>query len=260
MTSQSTLARFIEYSESLTNSCKKNPKIIGLVLVGSTAETKRVDEWSDHDFFVITNSGEQEPLRRDLSWLPNSESIAFWFRETEHGLKVVYNSGDILEFAIFDCEELRGCMVNHHRLAYGNNDVAQALSTAKDRLPEIVVGDDLSDFRHFLSVLVIQVGRARRGELLTAGQGIRGTATTALLKVLTRQLPHDQRLDRLDVSRRFEFAHPEIGTAIADALAQQPEAAANDLLRISDKYLPPLWTQYPQNEVEIVKRILSWSS
>lgn len=260
MASQSTLARFIKYSESLTNSCIQHPKIIGLVLVGSTAETERVDEWSDHDFFVITEGGDQESLRRDLSWLPDSESIAFWFRETEHGLKVVYNSGEVLEFAIFDCDELRGCMVNHHRLAYGNEDVKEALTTAKNRLPEVVIGDDLADFRHFLSVLVIQVGRARRGELLTAGQGIRGTAATALLKVLTRQLPHDQRLDKLDVSRRFEFAHPQIGNLIASALAQEPEAAGMDLLKISDEHLAPLWSQYPIAEVQVVRDVLSWTS
>jgi hypothetical protein len=228
--------------------------------VGSTAETERVDEWSDHDFFVITESNDQEPLRRDLSWLPNSEEIAFWFRETEHGLKVVYRSGEVLEFAIFDCDELRGCTVNHHRLAYGNEEVQSALSTATSRLPDAVVGDDLADFRHFLSVLVIQVGRARRGELLTAGQGIRGTAATALLKVLTRRLPYDRQLDKLDVSRRFEFAHPEIGKVIADALAQQPEQAAIDLLKISEKYLAPLWIDYPQREVQTVKDILSWAT
>lgn len=258
MPSQDTLARFIKYSESLIDSCKQNPKIIGLVLVGSTAETERVDEWSDHDFFVITESNDQEPLRRNLSWLPNSEEIAFWFRETEHGLKVVYNSGEVLEFAIFDCDELRGCTVNHHRLAYGNDEVERALSTAINRMPEVVIGDDLADFRHFLSVLVIQVGRARRGELLTAGQGIRGTAATALLKVLTRCLPHDRQLDKLDVSRRFEFAHPEIGKVIADALAQQPEPAAIELLKISERYLAPMWSDYPQREVQTVKDILSW--
>ena len=259
MASQNTLARFIKYSESLIDSCKKNPKIIGLVLVGSTAETERVDEWSDHDFFVITESNDQEPLRNDLSWLPQPQEIAFWFRETEHGLKVVYRSGDVLEFAIFDRDELRGCTVNHHRLAYGDEKVRQALSEAKNRLPEVVVGDDLADFRQFLSVLIIQVGRARRGELLTAGQGIRGTAATALLKVLTRRLPYDSRLDRLDVSRRFEFAHPEIGKVTADALAQHPEPAAKDLLKISEKYLAPLWGDYPTGEVQTVKEILSWT-
>jgi hypothetical protein len=260
MTSEDTLTRFIKYSESLTESCIQNPKIIGLVLVGSTAETERVDQWSDHDFFVLTEAGDQEALRQDLSWLPNAKSIAFWFRETEHGLKVVYDTGDVLEFAIFDCNELSGCMVNHHRLAYGHEDVKKALDIAKNRLPEVVVGDDLADFHHFLSVLVIQVGRARRGEILTAGQGIRGTAATALLKVFTRRLPSDTRLDKLDVSRRFEFAHPKIGKLIAEALEQDPESAARELLEISIEHLEPLWNEYPMAAVHVVKDVLSWTS
>ena len=98
MSSDSTLTRFEKYSESLRQSCIQNPKIIGLVLVGSTAETQRVDEWSDHDFFVITEEGEQEALRQKLTWLPNSDSIAFSFRETEHGLKVVYKSGFVISY------------------------------------------------------------------------------------------------------------------------------------------------------------------
>lgn len=260
MTSESTLARFEKYSESLTQSCIQNPKIIGLVLVGSTAETKRVDEWSDHDFFVITEEGDQEALRQNLSWLPDPDSLAFSFRETEHGLKVVYKTGDVLEFAIFSCDELRVCMVNHHRLTYGDERVVGALTEAANRLPPVVVGNDLADFRHFLSVLVIQVGRARRGEEITAGQGIHGTATTALLKVLTRRLPTDTRLDKLDVSRRFEFVHPEIGKAIAKAVAQEPEAAARDLLKISEKYLAPIWPDFPKKEVDTVKDVLSWTS
>ena len=255
-----TLTRFIKYSESLTESCIRNPKIIGLVLVGSTAETERVDEWSDHDFFVITNTGDQEALRQDLSWLPHAASIAFWFRETAHGLKVVYLTGEVLEFAVFDCNELSDCVVNHHRLAYGSDEVRVALTAATNRLPEIVIGDDLTDFRHFLSVLVIQVGRARRGEILTAGQGIRSTAATALLKVFTRRLPADPRLDKLDVSRRFELAHPEIGGLIAVALEQNSEAAAKSLLEISEKYLESLWGEYPKVEVEVVKGLLSWAS
>ena len=30
------------------------------------------DEWSDHDFFLISQPGEQEALRQDLSWLPRT--------------------------------------------------------------------------------------------------------------------------------------------------------------------------------------------
>lgn len=260
MTSQNTLSRFIEYSESLTSACVNHPKIIGLVLVGSTAEIDRVDEWSDHDFFVITEAGEQENLRQDLGWLPKSSSIAFWFRETAHGLKVIYKSGQVLEFAIFDCNELRECTVNHHRLAYGNTEVEEALTIAGKRLPQIVPGDDLADFRLFLSALVIYVGRARRGEVIAAGQGIRSTAAIALLKVLTRRLPPDPRLDGLDVTRRFEFVYPYIGKLFTNALSQEPEVAAMALLRISEECLHPVWHEYPREEAQIVKKVLSWDT
>lgn len=258
MNSQTTLDRFISYSNSLTKACVEHPKIIGLVLVGSTAETDRVDEWSDHDFFVLTEKGDQEELRQNLDWLPMANTIAFSFRETEHGLKVVYRSGAVLEFAIFDCDELSGCTVNHHRLAFGNEDAKQALATATNRLPATVMGEDLADFRHFLSLLVIQTGRARRGEILTAGQGIRGAGLTVLLKVLTRRLSPDSRLDTLDVTRRFEFVHSEIGRELGMAVALEPEKAGMELLNIAEKYLPTLWGEYPTEEVASVKEILGW--
>lgn len=257
---EETLSRFLDYSKSLTEACIAHPEIIGLVLVGSAAETERVDAWSDHDFSVITPSGSQEALRTDLRWLPNSQSIAFSFRETEHGLKVVYESGAVLEFAIFDCTELQSCMVNHHHLAYGNHDVAQALETAKNLKSEESPADSVKDFRHFLSVLIIGVGRARRGEILTAGENIRSTATTALLKVFTRQLDKDSRLDKFDPRRRFELAYPEIGSRIGTASAMQPEDGARALLDIAERFLAPIWDEYPHKEVEVVRRALSWGS
>ncbi|MBI3429190.1 MAG: hypothetical protein HY050_03845 [Actinobacteria bacterium] len=257
---EDTLSRFLDYSRSLTEACIAHPEIIGLVLVGSAAETERVDIWSDHDFFVITPSGSQDSLRTDLNWLPNSHSIAFSFRETEHGLKVVYESGAVLEFAVFDCAELQACKVNHHFLAYGNEDVAQALENATNREVNESETDNLKEFRLFLSVLIIGVGRARRGEILTAGENIRSTAANALLKVLTQQLEKDPRLDRFDARRRFESVHPEIGIHIGTALAMQPENAAKTLLGIADRFLAPIWGEYPRGEVEVVRKALSWSS
>ena len=255
-----TLSKFLDYSRSLTEACIAHPQILGLVLVGSAAETERVDKWSDHDFFVITPSGAQDSLRTDLNWLPNSQSIAFSFRETEHGLKVVYESGALLEFAVFDCEELRNCKVNHHYLAYGDEEVAQALESAAHN--EVNEGDaeNLKDFRLFLSVLIIGVGRARRGEILTAGENIRSTATHALLKVLAQRLGKSPQLDRLDVRRRFESVYPEIGIHIATALAMPPENAARALFDFADNFLAPLWDEYPHRDVEVVRRTLSWNS
>ena len=259
-TEDETLSKFLDYSRSLTEACIAHPEILGLVLVGSAAETERVDKWSDHDFFVITQSGAQDSLRTDLNWLPNSQSIAFSFRETEHGLKVVYESGALLEFAVFDCAELRTCNVNHHYLAYGDEEVAQALESAAHREVDEGEAENLRDFRLFLSVLIIGVGRARRGEILTAGENIRSTATNALLKVLTQRLGKNPRLDRLDVRRRFESVYPEIGIHIAMALAMQPESAARALFDIANNFLAPLWDEYPLRDVEVVRRTLSWNS
>jgi len=42
---------YLEFSRQLTQNVENNPDFVGLVLVGSTADTYRVDEWSDHDFF-----------------------------------------------------------------------------------------------------------------------------------------------------------------------------------------------------------------
>lgn len=68
MTSEITLAGLETYSESLMQSCIQNSKIIGLVFDESTAEKQRADEWSDYDFFVITEDGKQEALGQNLSW------------------------------------------------------------------------------------------------------------------------------------------------------------------------------------------------
>ena len=254
------LERFLHFSADLSTCCNSRSEIIGLVFVGSAADTKRVDQWSDHDFFVITKDGEQERLRQDLSWLPNFEHVAFSFRETAHGLKVLYLNGSVLEFAIFDCAELAACQVNHHALAFGSPEVTTALSVAAARLHEPLGIDPLVDFRHFLALLVIGVGRARRGELLTAGIGIRSGALSSLLKVFSHLLGPDDRLDQLDHSRRFELVHPLIGTRLAEAVAQEPELVASQLLAIADEFLPALWAEYPAENAEVVRRALNWNT
>ena len=92
-----TLEQFLDFSNRLTASLLERQNVLGLVLVGSTADTSRVDEWSDHDFFVVTEPGSAESLRQDLSWLPDHEQIIMSPRETDHGLKVVYQNSHVLE-------------------------------------------------------------------------------------------------------------------------------------------------------------------
>ena len=87
------LQTFLDYSEQLRANLDQHPSVIGLVFLGSAADPSRADEWSDHDFFVITAEGFAESLRQNVEWLPNFESVEIAVRETDHGLKVVYQDG-----------------------------------------------------------------------------------------------------------------------------------------------------------------------
>ena len=57
MANLETAERFADYSSRLIQSAESDSSVLGLVLVGSTAETLRVDEWSDHDFFLVVADG-----------------------------------------------------------------------------------------------------------------------------------------------------------------------------------------------------------
>src|SRR4051812_48367660 len=83
------------------------------------------DDWSDHGFFVISSAGEQERLRGDLSWLPRHDGVALAFRETEHGLNVIYDDGHLLEFAVFDLDELGLAGINRYRVLLDRGGVEE---------------------------------------------------------------------------------------------------------------------------------------
>ena len=63
------------------------PDVLGLVALGSMAgRDYQPDEFSDHDFFVVAEPASAEPMRQDLSWLPQADAVVLSFRETAHGL------------------------------------------------------------------------------------------------------------------------------------------------------------------------------
>ena len=91
------------FTAELTRNLADDPHVLGLIALGSMAEQDYLpDQWSDHDFFVVTEPGHQEAFRTDLSWLPDHQRIAFWFRDSPHALRAVFDSGHLLEFVLFD--------------------------------------------------------------------------------------------------------------------------------------------------------------
>jgi hypothetical protein len=247
------------FLDRLIDTADTDPRVVGLVLAGSSAEPERRDRWSDHDFLLVTADGTPEEYRTDLSWLPFADDIGFWFRETAHGLKVLYRSGLIIEFAVFDRSEFAGCALNHYAVAVDHGGITDLAAQVADRSLAPSALDQTATWRHVLSLVYIGTGRARRGERLSANVLIRDYATAHLLRLVHSLLSPDERrqLDELDPWRRIELAVPDLAGRIDDALSGPVDAAGLALLSCADPFLRDRWADYPQADTDLVVRLLS---
>ncbi len=217
-----------DFKKELRDKSKDDERILGLIWAGSAAETERFDIYSDFDFYLVTQDEDAEPMRQNLEWLPRFEEIAYWARETAHGLKVVYKDGTILEFAIFTLDELSNSVVNHFFVDLDKADVesrTQAIKVQGEPKSHETVEDHLAII---YTLLMIAIGRARRGELLIAGQFIRSYAALHLIKAVKKTFDSADltKRDVLDPWRRFEWEYPEIALKLNAALAKDVEASA----------------------------------
>jgi len=223
------LEKFLAYQAQLTDLVAKRPEVIGLVFVGSAAATQRVDQYSDQDFFLVVTEGSGESFRQDLKWLPNSAEIASHPRETAHGLKVVYQNGDVLEFAVFEDSELELSSVNDYKVVLDRADIAERMAKIAHRsIPTEV--NRAQELELFLSLILIGVGRARRGEVLAAEQHIKSYALNHALRLVRLANPvESSMMDSLNSYRRFEFDYPEMGRELAMVMRMPTEESARAL-------------------------------
>lgn len=245
------------FTEQLKQNLENDSRVIGLVAAGSMAQTHhQPDEWSDHDFFVIVESGQQEDFRQNLHWLPDSENIVLSYRETEHGLKVVFRNGHLIEFAVFDLQELRRVKVNAYRVLLDRNNIEQEVrqiqadSVSKPPSDQFLVGQ-------FLAHLMVGAGRYARGEQLSGHIFIKTYALTELLMLLAKHHDDVSRLDNLDPLRRFEFVFPEIGQALNQILLLDPAQAAGKMLKLFEQQFANRLTDYPHEAVMVISDYLS---
>jgi hypothetical protein len=255
-----TVERFADYSLRLIKSAENDPSVLGLVLLGSTAETHRVDEWSDHDFFWVVKNGVGEKYRQDLSWIPDIENAILHPRETAHGLKIVFVDGHVLEFAVFEEQELPLAGVNSFAVPVDKTNILEVITrlAATSREDRPFNWDD--EFELFLTLILIGVGRYRRGEILIAGQFIRSHCLNHLLGMIrVIQAPKAEFLrveDSFNRFRRFDFQYPELAMRIEQALHQNVEECAALLLTLAIE-LKAL-THRSERQIFAIKNRLGW--
>jgi hypothetical protein len=243
------------FTDRLTANLQSDERVRGLVLLGSTANQSRMpDEWSDHDFFVITNSGHQEDFRTRFEWLPDPNEIVLTVRETAHGLKVLYADGHLLEYAVFDVEEIALAKANDYAVAFDRGGVTDAMQKIMLSDPA-ATSDPQHDMGLFLCLLVVGAGRVARGEVISGQVFIRAHAVSHLLPLLAdtlgKPLP-----DNLDPFRRFEQAFPEVGTQVNVALLREPIGVALGLLEVFE-HTSQDTAGYPAAAVETVRKVLT---
>ncbi|MBX9470681.1 hypothetical protein [Microcella sp.] len=252
-------ARFEHYLNAVTRRLRDDPRVVGLVAMGSTAERHRVDEWSDHDLAIVTLAGYQEELRHERGWLPDAEHLVLDVIEWHGGGKLIFDDGRVVEFGVATAEELSGWSVHHHDVLFDRGGVAEAVALAVARSPRNADADLGETLAIAVAHTHIGAGKAARGELLAASTALRGDAVTALATAVAIISDPDARADYLDPRRRLEQTHPEVARALAEAMRLDELALARRLLEIAEQ-LAGDRAEFPRAAVDAVRRRHGWST
>ncbi len=227
------------FTEELLARTQVDDRVIGLVALGSMADQDYgPDRWSDHDFFVIARNGEERGLREDLAWLPRHDRIVFALRETEHGWKVLFAEGHLIEFAVFSPSEIVIAKAGRFRVLLDRGGVEEMMTSISGEAQP----NGSIDLRHEIGTMVtnllVGVGRANRGELLSGYEFVAGAALQHLLRALSTLPSADAGLlDGLNPNRRFERVYPATGSTVHALMGRPlPEMALGMLAIARDAF------------------------
>ncbi len=67
---------------------------------------ERMDQYSDLDIWVVVENGYKQQFLDDLDWLERVCAIAFKFRNSPNGYKLLFEDEIFVEIDIFELEEL----------------------------------------------------------------------------------------------------------------------------------------------------------
>lgn len=249
---------FEAYVARVAAAARAHPQIVGVALVGSGAEPDRIDEWSDHDFVIVARPDAVEPLRHSFDWLPDAAELVVLAREWHDGFKGVFSDGRIIEFAIVDLEALAEFPLHGARIVYDEGGLDAAIKRAVSVAPARSSSEAEAIAVAFLFQILVGTGRARRGELVSAGEVIRSEAVESLLDlVLVVQHSDRSSPDLFDPRRRFEQVDPGLARELADATAQRVEDAARSLLTLAERRFSD-WALWPRSAADVVRSRCGW--
>lgn len=182
--------------------------LLGLGSVG--VEQERLDAYSDLDFFAIVETGHKARYIDQLEWLSDICPVAYAFRNTADGYKLLFADGIFCEFAVFEPAELRTLPYPRGRIVWKRPEVDDAVAAPAVRTephPPHAVEWQLGEA---LTNLYVGLGRYRRGEKLSAARFIQGYAVDRVLELAAQVEPEmPVAKDPFSSERRFERRFPQ---------------------------------------------------
>jgi len=213
-------------------SLKESGRALALLGLGSAGlETGRLDEFSDLDFFVVAGDGAKRSFLESLEWLAAAAPIAWAYRNTADGYKVLFVDGVFCEFAVFEARELSGIPFAQGRVVWRAEGFDEAVCVPRrpaetpPTSPDWLLGEALS-------CLYVGLCRLARGEKLAAMRAIQVQALSHALELAaTVERPSPVVADPFAVDRRFEQRFPGL-TAELGSFMQGYERSRESALAI----------------------------
>ena len=198
--------------DDIGRSLEKSGHALALIGLGSVGvETERLDAYSDLDFFAIVEKGYKRQYLDNLDWLGSLCPVAYSFRNTEDGYKLLFQDGIFCEFAVFEPAELRAIPFARGRIVWKQPQVEETIGepvapgpTASNRTTGWLVGEALTN-------LYVGLGRFQRGEKLSAARFIQHYAVERILD-LSSSIETERKAgkDVFGNERRFEQRFPGV--------------------------------------------------
>lgn len=225
-----TSERLIHRLEAIGQALSNSGNALALLGLGSVGlDLDRLDDYSDLDFFAIVEPGQKLRFIENLDWLASAGEIAYCFRNTYDGYKLMYADGVFCEFAVFEPHELQLIPFQQGRIVWQRPDFnADCCQPGPKASPESstdiqwLVGEAITN-------LYVGLCRFQRGEKLSALTFIQYYAFQRVMDLNGLLLVNrHQGQDPFARDRRYEQRYPEMTPNLNNMLqgyAGIPESA-----------------------------------
>ncbi|MBN2146638.1 MAG: hypothetical protein JW726_04580 [Anaerolineales bacterium] len=234
-------ALLLKRLDEIADALRRSPHGIALIGLGSVGrELERLDSYSDLDFFAIVEPGNKQAYIDDLGWLASICPVAYAFRNTQDGYKLLFADGIFCEFAVFEPQELGGIPFAPGRIVWKRADAPDTLcepkiasSTRAASSLDWLLGEALTN-------LYVGLCRYQRGEVLSAQRFIQQHAVDRWIELAEQmEKPAQPLADPFASERRFEQRFPELAACLGDFIqgyAGVPASARAILAHLEQRF------------------------